>query len=202
MKKNEKKLKPAVFIDRDGTISPEVGYINHEDRFSLLPKTARAIKYLNDNKLLSVVCTNQAGVARGYFEEKMIKKVHAKMKKLLKEKNAYVDDINYCPHHPQVGNAKYRKKCDCRKPGTLMLEESIKKHKVSRAVSYVIGDKMSDMIWGHKAGMKSVMVMTGYGKGEYTYQRKTWKDKPEYIAEDLLDAVKWIVKDLKKNKIK
>ncbi|MFH1715128.1 MAG: HAD family hydrolase [Elusimicrobiota bacterium] len=195
---NKKKI--AVFMDRDGTINVEGGYINHEDRYELLPNTAKAIKRLNDNKVLAIVCTNQAGVARGYFKESLVKIVHAKLKSLLSEKGARVDDIFYCPHHPNLGG-KYRKKCDCRKPGLGMIKKAEKKYNIDVKSSYVVGDKISDIVWGHRAGAKGVMVLTGYGSGEYKYQRRDWKDLPDFIAKDLNEAVKWILNDIKKRPV-
>ena len=186
--------KIAVFLDRDGTINQEVGYVNHEDRFKILPGVARAIKLLNDKNVLAIICTNQAGVARGYFKETLIKKVHNKLINLLKQKNAFIDDIYYCPHHPNLGTPAYKKDCSCRKPKIGMLEKAVKKHNVDITHSYVVWDKISDIIWAHKAGVKAILVLTGYGKGEYIYQSKQWKDKPEYIAKNLYDAVRWILK--------
>ncbi len=195
MKKNT-----AVFFDRDGTISEEVGYVNHINRFKLLPKSAQAIRMLNKHNILTIVVTNQSGVARGYFEEDLVKKVHNKMKKLLKKEDAHIDAIYYCPHHPTLGPLKYRKKCDCRKPKTGMLKKAKSDFNIELKKSYMVGDRMKDVIFGHKAGMKSILVLTGYGLGEYEHQRKSWTEQPEYIAKDLLDAIKWIIKDLKHNK--
>ncbi|MCP4482188.1 MAG: HAD family hydrolase [bacterium] len=190
--------KIAVFLDRDGTINKEGGYINHESRLELMPNSSKGIKLFNENNILTVVCTNQAGVARGYFKENLIQVVNQRLQNLLKKEGAYLDDINYCPHHPTVGSPDYQKDCNCRKPKPGMIEKSAKKLDIDIKKSYVVGDKMSDVIWGHKMGTKSVMVMTGYGRGEYEYHRESWHDKPDYIAQDLLGAAKWIIKDIKK----
>ncbi|HEY6119293.1 MAG TPA: HAD-IIIA family hydrolase, partial [Pyrinomonadaceae bacterium] len=106
----------ALFIDRDGTLSEEVGYVNHPSRFRLFPYSAAAIKLLNHNGWLAVVVTNQAGVARGYFDEPMIHAVHSQLKSELASSNAQLDAIYYCAHHPSVGEPPYRVECDCRKP--------------------------------------------------------------------------------------
>ena len=188
----------AVFLDRDGTINKEGGYINHQSRLELLPNSAKGIKLLNDNNVLAIVCTNQAGVARGYFKEELIKVVNNRMQDLLKAEGVFVDDIYYCPHHPTVGPLEYRIDCDCRKPKTGMIDQAVAKYGIDVHKSYIVGDKMSDVIWGHKVGAKSVMVLTGYGRGEYEYQRDSWKDQPDYIADDLFEAVKWILEDIKK----
>jgi D-glycero-D-manno-heptose 1,7-bisphosphate phosphatase len=188
--------KSAVFLDRDGTISREIGYVNHEDNYELLPNTAKGIKILNQKNIPVVVVTNQAGVARGYFTEDLIKVVHAKMEKLLSDEGAFVDKIYYCPHHPQAGKPPYRVECQCRKPKTLMLEMAEKELNLDLSLSYMIGDKISDVEFAHSAGMKGIMVLTGYGLGEYTYQKDSWKVSPDFIANDLYDAVVWIVKDM------
>jgi len=192
--------KIAVFLDRDGTISEEVGYVNHIKRFKLLPRSSQAIKLLNKNKILAIIVTNQSGVARNYFTEDLVNEVHKKMKKLLKKDGAHLDAIYYCPHHPRVGSPEYRKDCDCRKPKIGMLKRAESDFNIDLIKSYMIGDRIKDVIFGHKVGMKSILVLTGYGLGEYEHQRKKWTEQPEYIAKDLLDAVKWIIKDLKKGK--
>ena len=195
--KMEKKI--AVFLDRDGTVSEEVGYVNHIKRFKLLPKSAQAIKLLNKKKILGIVVTNQSGVARDYFTEELVNDVHNKMRKILRKNGAHLDAIYYCPHHPTVGPQEYRMDCDCRKPKIGMLKRAETDFNIALEKSYMIGDRMKDVIFGHKVGMKSILVLTGYGLGEYEHQREKWTEQPEYIAKDLLDAVRWIIKDLKHN---
>jgi len=190
-------LKPAVFMDRDGTMTVEGGYINHPSRLELIPTTADAVKLCNENGLLAVVATNQAGVARGYFTEDLIHVVHGRLKEMLAEKDAVLDAIYYCPHHPNEGKPPYRAACDCRKPGPGMIEQACRELPIDRARSYMVGDKISDSEFGHRLGLRTVMVMTGYGRGEYEYQRQDWKDTPDHIAENLKDAVEWIIADLK-----
>ncbi|MEZ7893315.1 MAG: HAD family hydrolase [Candidatus Wallbacteria bacterium] len=190
--------KTAVFIDRDGTMSEEVGYVNHISRFKLLPNTARAIKLLNDSEILAVVATNQAGVARGYFEENMIIKVHDYMRSELLKAGAKLDAIYYCPHHPSVGKPPYKSDCNCRKPKPGMILQAEKELGIDLTKSYMVGDKISDVEFGKKMGLKSVMVLTGYGIGEYEHQRQDWKVQPDFLANDLLEAVEWIINDAKK----
>lgn len=192
----EPNKRPAVFLDRDGTLTVEGGYINHPSRLHLMENTAAGIKLLNENGLLAVVTTNQAGVARGYFTEDLIHVVHNHMKDLLAEKGAQVDAIYYCPHHPREGGPGYQLDCNCRKPKPGMIEQACKDLPVDLEHSYMVGDKISDSEFGHRLGIRTVMVMTGYGRGEYEYQRQDWKDQPDYLAEDLLDAAQWIIKDL------
>ena len=111
-------------MDRDGTISEEVGYVNHPSRFRLFPYTADAIKLLNDSGWLAIVVTNQAGVARGYFSEDMIGQIHERVEQELRSASARVDAIYYCAHHPSVGEPPYRLDCDCRKPRTGLIQRA------------------------------------------------------------------------------
>ncbi|MCL6582856.1 MAG: HAD family hydrolase [bacterium] len=183
----------AIFMDRDGTISEEVGYVNHLSRFRLLPRTAEAIRLINKSGFKAIVVTNQSGVARGYFPELLVREVHTKMQLLLSQEGAHVDRIYYCPHHPQVGPPQYRIDCDCRKPKIGMLEKAARDLKIDLSTSYIIGDKHTEVIMGHRAGIKSILVLTGYGIGEYELYGDQWEQKPDFVAEDLLAAVKWIL---------
>ena len=183
----------AVFLDRDGTINEEMGYINHVDRFQLLPRTAKAIRLINDSGLKAVVVTNQSGVARGMFPESLVGEVHRKMENLLRADGAHVDGIYYCPHHPDFGPPEYRKRCQCRKPATGMIERACNDLGIDPTKSYMIGDRIMDMDFGHKIGTKGILVLTGYGKGELAYRDGQWREKPSFIAKDLYDAVRWII---------
>ncbi|MBW1972656.1 MAG: D,D-heptose 1,7-bisphosphate phosphatase [Deltaproteobacteria bacterium] len=188
--------KKAVFIDRDGTLSKEVGYVNHVDRFHLIEKSAEAIKLLNESDLLAIVVTNQAGVARGYFPEWVVDKIHQKMHALLKEKGAYLNAVYYCPHHPQAKIERYRKNCPCRKPKTGMLKKAAKELNIDLDKSYIIGDKYSDIDFGKRVGATTIMVKTGYGKGEILFYESIWQKsppKPDFVADNLFYAVKWIL---------
>ncbi len=183
----------AVFLDRDGTINEEVGYVNHLERFKLLPKTGEAIRLLNRNGIKVVVVTNQAGVARGYFPEPLIHLIHGKMKDNLGEEGAHLDGIYYCPHHPDVGEPPYRQKCRCRKPETGMIEKAVKDLGIECSKSYMIGDRGADIEFGRRIGTKTILVLTGYGKGEWEYFGRQWKSKPDFVAPDLYEAVQWIL---------
>lgn len=190
-------FKPTVFMDRDGTMTVEGGYINHPSRLELISGTADAVRLCNENGLLAVVATNQAGVARGYFTEDLIHVVHDRLKAMLAEKGAVLDAIYYCPHHPHEGKPPYRSECDCRKPGPGMINQACRELPVDKSRGYMVGDKISDSEFGHRLGLRTVMVLTGYGRGEYEYQRQDWKDTPDFVAEDLKHAVEWIIDDLK-----
>ena len=179
----------AVFIDRDGTISEEVGYLDHPSRFRLLPRAAEAIRLLNESDWLAIVVTNQAGVARGYFPEEMIHVVHDRMKEELESAGARLDAIYYCAHHPTIGEPPYRLDCDCRKPKPGMIHRALKDFDVDLSQSWVIGDRYVDVELARNAGARSALVMTGYGRGEWEQWRDSWQTEPELVAEDLLEAV-------------
>jgi len=137
--------------------------------------------------------TNQSGVARGMFPESLVGEVHRKMEDLLRADGAHVDGIYYCPHHPDFGPPEYRKRCQCRKPATGMIERACNDLGIDPTRSYMIGDRTIDVDFGHKIGTKGILVLTGYGKGELTYRDGQWKEKPNFIARDLYDAVRWII---------
>ena len=182
----------AVFIDRDGTISEEVGYINHPSRFRVFPYSAPAIKLLNDAGWLAVVITNQAGVARGYFSESMIQLVHENLQQELASLNARLDGIYYCAHHPSVGEPPYRVDCDCRKPKPGLVNRAAEEMNIDLSASWMIGDRYGDIEMARNAGVRSAFVLSGYGRGEWEHQRKDWKEQPDLIAENLLEAVAMI----------
>jgi D-glycero-D-manno-heptose 1,7-bisphosphate phosphatase len=183
----------AIFMDRDGTVCEEVGYVNHVDRIRLLPRSAAAIKAANDAGFQTVVVTNQAGVARGYFAESLVDDVHDRMREMLAEGGARLDGIYYCPHHPEVGPPPYRRECRCRKPRPGMLERARDEMGIDLHASYMVGDSAKDLGAGHRAGTTNVLVLTGYGKGELEYQSHTWSVKPDHVAADLQDAITWIL---------
>jgi D-glycero-D-manno-heptose 1,7-bisphosphate phosphatase len=185
----------AVFFDRDGTLTEEVGYVNHPDRLRLIPGAAEAIRTLNEAGVPAILATNQAGVARGYFTEDLVKVVLTRLEVLLGDLGARLDALYYCPHHPSVGPEPYRKACDCRKPKTGMLERGAREFGLDLRRCYVVGDKISDVAFARAAGARGVMVLTGYGLGEMTYQRQDWTVQPDHVADDLPAAVAWILED-------
>jgi len=184
---------PGVFLDRDGTVCEEVGYVNHVSRCRLLPHSAEAIRLLNEAGRRIAIVTNQAGVARGYFREDMILAVHERVRGLLAEGGARVDGIYYCPHHPTAGEPPYRSACDCRKPLPGLVLRAARELGIDLARSYMVGDSARDVQAAQAAGVTPVLVLTGYGRGEWEHQRERFKVPPAYVAEDLLDASRWIL---------
>jgi D-glycero-D-manno-heptose 1,7-bisphosphate phosphatase len=184
----------AVFIDRDGTISEEVGYVNHPSRYRVFPFAAEAIKLLNESGRLAVLVTNQAGVARGYFKEDVIAAVHGILQQELGRGGARLDAVYYCPHHPSVGEPPYRLDCDCRKPKPGLITRAAAELDIDLARSWMIGDRYGDVELARNAGVHSALVLTGYGRGEFEYQRDSWRREPDLIADNLLEAVREILR--------
>lgn len=183
----------AVFLDRDGTISEEVGYVNHPSRYRVFPYSAEAVRLLNDAGWLAILVTNQAGVARGYFTEDMVGTVHDLLKQELARKGARLDAIYYCAHHPSVGEPPYRFACDCRKPQPGLIRRAAEEYAIDLERSWMVGDRYSDIEMAHNAGVRSAFVLSGYGRGEWEYQRAVWTKQPDLVAEDLLAAVQTII---------
>jgi D-glycero-D-manno-heptose 1,7-bisphosphate phosphatase len=183
--------RPAVFLDRDGTLTDEVGYVNHPSRLRLLPRSAEAIRRLNGAAVPAVVVTNQAGIARGYFSQDVLDAVNATLVARLAEAGARLDGIYVCPHHPTEGEPPYRARCECRKPKPGLLRRAAAELGLDLARSTMIGDKPSDLVPGRGVGAATVLVLTGYGRGEWEYHRDRFEVKPDHVADDLLDAVEW-----------
>lgn len=185
--------KPAVFMDRDGTVNEQMGYINHADRFILLPGVGKAIHLLNEAGYLAIIVSNQSGVARGYFPLELVHRVHDKMKRLIKMDGAILDGVYFCPHYPEGKIPPFKMNCNCRKPGTGLIQAAEAAFDIDRANSWVIGDRCTDVEMAQRAGLKSILVKTGYGRGDLQYVFPRLSFQPDHVAEDLLDAVKWIL---------
>jgi D-glycero-D-manno-heptose 1,7-bisphosphate phosphatase len=185
--------RPAVFIDRDGTLTEEVGYVNHPRRLRLLPRSAEAVRRLNAAGIAAVVATNQAGLARGYFSADVLKAVNDEMLRQLKEAGARLDGLYVCTHHPTEGAPPYRTECECRKPKAGMLERAARELGLALGASTMIGDKASDLDCGRAVGTRAVLVLTGYGLGDWEYRRQSFRVPPDHVAGDLLDAVEWVL---------
>jgi len=185
--------RPAIFLDRDGTICEEVGYINHLSRSRVMPHSFEAIRLINRAGWLAIVTTNQAGVARGYFEESLVHDVHAQLRRLAEESGARLDAVYFCPHHPSEGRPPWRAECDCRKPRPGMIQRAAREHDIDMARSYVVGDSAVDIEAGANAGLPAVLVLTGYGRGLLEHQPGRLRVPPAHTAADLLEAVRWIL---------
>lgn len=182
----------AVFIDRDGTLNEDIGYVSTPDELVLYPWAAEAVRLINRSGLLTVVITNQSGIARGMYSEETLAAIHSRMIEELARKGARIDAVYYCPHHPEVGNASYRVACECRKPRTGMLDKAARARDIDLARSFVIGDKASDMKLAENAGARAALVLTGYGRETFEHPDR-WPCAPRIVAETLLEAVKRIL---------
>ena len=138
-----------------------------------------------------MLVTNQAGIARGYFSESVLEAVHAHLVSRLEAAGAHLDGIYVCPHHPSEGEPPFRAVCDCRKPRPGLFQRAAADLDLDLAASTVIGDKPSDLVPARVVGARSVLVLTGYGLGEWEYRRDRFQVTPDRVAEDLLDAVEW-----------
>lgn len=185
--------KRAVFLDRDGTINEEVGYLSDPGQVTLLPGAADALLRLKEAGLKLVVVTNQSGIARGYMGEDDLKKVNDELGRLLAGHGVVIDAYYFCPHHPN-----FTGECECRKPKTGMAMRAARELGIETAGSYFVGDKVTDVELGRNAGGKSVLVLTGFGKDE----RRLLDAKgirPDMISDALPEAVDWILRDLKES---
>jgi D-glycero-D-manno-heptose 1,7-bisphosphate phosphatase len=170
-----------------------VGYVNHIDRYRLLPRSAEAVRRINAAGFLAFVITNQSGVARGLFDEALIHQVHDTLQRWMTEQGARLDGIYFCPHHPREGVPPWRQDCDCRKPRPGLILRAAREHDVDLASSYMVGDTVLDIEAAGAVGMTSVLVLTGYGKGDLRFRMERRGLKPAWIAADLLEAVEWIL---------
>jgi D-glycero-D-manno-heptose 1,7-bisphosphate phosphatase len=186
-------LRPAIFMDRDGTLAHEVGYVNDVSRFRLFPWSVEAVRLVNRRGLLAVMVTNQAGVARGYFPEAAIEEVHAALGAVFASGDARLDGVYYCPHHPQAGEAPYRQDCDCRKPRPGLLTRAAAELGIALERSWVVGDRLGDLQVAWAVGARGALVKTGYGRGELRHHAPSWTRPPDLVAEHVLEAVSRIV---------
>jgi D-glycero-D-manno-heptose 1,7-bisphosphate phosphatase len=180
----------AVFLDRDGTILDEVGYLNHMSRFRMLPGAPQAIRRLNLAGIPVIVVTNQSGIARGFYPEELVHRVHEKMIFELAAAGAHVDGIYFCPHGSES-------KCECRKPFPGMLQQAAREHGLALEGSGLVSDRHDDIAMGEAARCRTVLVMTGYGRGEYEWNRDRWKRQPDFLAEDIGQAVEILLREMK-----
>lgn len=182
----------AVFLDRDGTICEEVGYLDSVERMRLIPRAAEAVRRINARGFKTIVVTNQSGVARGYFTEERLQTLHEELIRQLKEEGAHLDAIYYCPHHPEGETSPYRMICDCRKPATGLLRKAAEELDVDLNASFLIGDHYSDVECAHRAGARGILLLTGHGQAAWS-QRDQWQVAPDWVAEDLFAAVQWVL---------
>jgi D-glycero-D-manno-heptose 1,7-bisphosphate phosphatase len=183
----------AVFLDRDGTINEEVGYLDSLEKLRVFPGAFEAVRLINHAGMKTIVITNQSGIGRGFFDEAFVDRVHEEMGRRFLAEGVLIDGFYYCPHHPTEGVGPYRQTCSCRKPEPGLLLKAAADLGIDLGRSYMIGDMPKDVEAGQRAGAKGILVRTGYGKAadmELT--------RPDYIGPDILGAVKWLMADRRK----
>ena len=188
--------KPVVFLDRDGTLNVEVGYIRNIDDLILIPGAAQSIRRLNEAGVGAILVTNQSGAARKYYPESHIQELHKRLKELLAQSDAFLDDVYYCPHLPDGIDSQLTMICPCRKPSTGLIEQAYSEHPdLSRKKSFMVGDKQADIGLALNCQMRSILVKTGYGNT--TLQALTEQNiQPDFVAGDITQAVDWILTSL------
>ncbi len=184
----------VVFLDRDGTLNEEVHYLHRIKDLKLLPGVGEALKSLKDAGFKLVVVTNQAGVARGYYSCDEVEPLHGYLNQRLDEWGARIDRFFYCPHHPEYGVGIYKRNCRCRKPGTGMFEMAEEWFAVDKSHSYMIGDKIIDVLAGVNYGISGILVGTGYGASlKKEMEEKGEQPLYDFYAETLVDAAEYII---------
>jgi len=187
----------AVFLDRDGTVNVEVGYLSDLGQLRLIAGAGAAIKRLHDAGFKVVLVTNQSGIARGYFAESFVHDTHALLQQMLQADGAKLDGIYYCPHHPTAGTLHYTMTCECRKPRTGLLERAAKDLDIDIKNSYVVGDKWSDIELGQRAGAHAVLVRTGYAPDDPGNVKPDRVREPDFTAHTIIEAADWIIGQLR-----
>jgi mannose-1-phosphate guanylyltransferase / phosphomannomutase len=184
----------AVFLDRDGVLNVEVDHVRSPDEMRLLPGAAEAVKRINASEYLAVMVSNQPAVAKGFITELELAQIHARLETLLGAEGAYLDRLYYCPHHPETGfpgeRPEYKVDCDCRKPAPGMFLTAAADLHIDLAGSFMVGDRTADILAGHAAGCKTILVRSGCGgqDGKYACQ-------PDFVCDDLAEAVDLVVAD-------
>ena len=183
----------AVFLDRDGTINVDTGYLNDPDLVKLLPGVAEGIfKLKNEYGFKIIVVSNQSGISRGLITKEEVEKVNKRINQILKENSTQIDDFFFCPYHPDYDTPE---KCICRKPSPYMIQHASKKHNINISKSFLIGDKQTDLLCAKNAGLKSILLFTNFND-EKINQLKMTENSPNFVANNFLDAVKYIKNNL------
>ena len=171
--------KPALFLDRDGVLTEEISYITSVENLHIFPYATECIRQIHEKGYYAIVITNQSGVARGLFTEETLKNMNTFLKEM-----TGVDAIYYCPHHPNGDVDQYRKICKCRKPEIGLLEQACLDFDIDMNRSYMVGDRAGDILTGQRAGMKTVLLESGYGLA-----RLEQNVTPDYIFADLRNVI-------------
>ncbi len=185
-------MKPAVFLDRDGTINVDVGYLSHPDQLTLLPHAIKGLRLLSDNDLLLVIVTNQSGVARGLIPPKRLPVIEKAFLDIMHDNDISIAGYYACPHYPEAKLPEYRCECECRKPAPGLLLQAARELNIDVQRSYVVGDKASDVQLAHNAGATGLLVLTGEGR-KYQQAYPPEYSPPHAICRNLYEAAEWII---------
>lgn len=187
--------KPVVFLDRDGTLIEEVNFLLNEKQIKVWPNAIHAMKLLHKAGFVLIVLSNQSGVARGYLTEGRVDDLNRVVFSQMRMMGEVPDAFYFCPYHPEGRVEKYCKESEYRKPKPGMALLAAKEFDIDLRLAYSIGDKLSDVGVGLNLGGKGILVLTGYGKKEKTKAGKGDEPIPNYVADDVLEAAEWIVRD-------
>lgn len=184
----------AAFLDRDGTIIEDVGYLADPAGIRLIPGALEALRLLRGAGYRLILVTNQAGVARGLMTEADVRRVNARLLEILAAEGIDFEAVHYCPHHPEHGPPEYRRECDCRKPGPGMVRRAAAELGLDPARSVIIGDHLSDAgVAAGFPGMRGILLLTGHGPGQQEKLERGEAEPPDHVAADILAAVRWLL---------
>ncbi len=185
-------MRPAVFLDRDGTMIHDVGYLNRVEDLRWYPSTIDAVRLLNRAGFVVCVTTNQAGIGLGHLNEEILARLHGEMTRVLDEEGARIDGWFHCPHHPHAVVDALRVVCECRKPQPGMIRQAQARLGLDLTRSVVVGDKMADVGLAGSVGARGVLVRTGYG-AEVVRAHGGTVPGAALLADNLMEAVSWIL---------
>ncbi len=186
-------MRPAIFLDRDGTLNEDVGHLDRFERLVLFPWSLDAVRLLRRAGYAVVVVTNQGGVARGFVAESFVAEVRRFIERRLADIGERLDGHYHCPHEPHATVAAYRRICDCRKPLPGLVRRACRELDLDAGRSVVIGDKWSDVRLARAAGARGVLIRTGYGGGQE--QAPPTDLRPDAVADTLMDAAAWVLRN-------
>jgi len=190
--RSDSRGRKALFLDRDGTLLVEVGYLNHPSQVMPYHFVIQALKLARQAGFLLILVTNQSGIARGYLSEAEMNEIHGRMQALLGEGGAGLDAIYHCPHHKEGTVEEYAVDCACRKPGTLLGQQAAERFGIDLEASFMIGDKETDLAFGRALGVTPCLVRTGFGRFEENSLGSAGLEGAR-VFDNLLNAVRWII---------
>ena len=202
MRPHELPSTTAIFLDRDGTLIEEVGYLHRLEDIRIYPEAFEAVKKINQSGAQAIVITNQSGIARGLITQEDLERLHRQINDAFRQKGARLDAYYHCPHHPTEGTGKHTRTCDCRKPQPGLLLRAAQELQLDLEASHMIGDTLRDIEAGHRAGCQSILVKTGYGQEELLLLNEEQASgsssinpvqRSDHVSTNILEAVNWIL---------